>query len=225
MSDVFKPNAGNWIFYMREELSILNAFAIGTEKHILDSKENFKGSIEEEVIEIDKEEGIMQVVYHKDGLDDVTFHLESIFLSHFPNMHRQSVLITLYSFLENSLLVLCNRYKKELELKINLSDINGKGIGKYKKYLVKVVGLDLSEINAVWQHITNIQKIRNVIVHDRGYIKADNEEALNNVRQTPKFELVANKIEVLDGALLSVLDVFSEYFEGVNQAVIKFNGK
>ena len=221
MSLNFEPNTSNWIHFVKDEIDILRAFAIGIEKTIEESKEKFSSSVQEEVINVDTP-GETTVNY-LDGLDDMTYHLPTIFLQHFPNIHRRSALITFYSFLEDSLYSLCSRFKNELDPKISLNDLKGDGVKKYKTYLEKVVGLDLTEFNSVWGKITNIQKIRNVIVHEGGYVKEDNEAVMNCIKYTPNVLLISQSIVLENEFLQYVLDILKKYFECVDKAIISFS--
>lgn len=67
------------------------------------------------------------VTLHK-GLDSDTWSLEMVFEDYFPSLQRRSAVITLYSFFENELDKLCRRVKSHQKLKLDLSDLNDKGI-------------------------------------------------------------------------------------------------
>ena len=60
---------------------------------------------------------------------------------HFPNLQRQSALVTLFSFVEYELDGLCELFQKELGSRVELSDLKGSGIDRAILYLERVAGL------------------------------------------------------------------------------------
>ena len=77
-----------------------------------------------------------------------------------------SLLVSLYSFLEKSMYELCRVAQDGSPVK--LKDFGGDGINKYKKYLSKVAGIDFTSLNKEWTYCTKINQFRNIIVHRLG---------------------------------------------------------
>jgi hypothetical protein len=88
----------------------------------------------------------------------------------YREMLLHSTFITSFSIFESLFIEICNQIQKRIASKIVLSDLNDKGIERCKKYIVKVVGIDLSEYNTLWNDIAKFNKIRNLIVHNAAKI-------------------------------------------------------
>src|SRR5687768_9028723 len=67
-------------------------------------------------------------------------------LDHTRTLYYSSIFISISSFLERKMLQLCRLAEQGQIVKTN--DIAGKGIFKFHKYLTKVLGLDLTAIEA-----------------------------------------------------------------------------
>ena len=88
----------------------------------------------------------------------------------YREMLMHSTFITSFSIFESLFVEICNLIQKEITSKIVLNDLNGKGIERCKNYITKVVGIDLSEQNTLWNDISKFNKIRNLIVHNSANI-------------------------------------------------------
>ncbi len=98
-----------------------------------------------------------------------------IFAEYYPNILRKSFITTCYSYLEKELFEICKIQKNLKSLPLDVTDLNGRGIKQAKTYLNKVAGIDFSD-NETWNEITNIGKIRNLIVHKDGILDALDKE-------------------------------------------------
>ena len=76
-------------------------------------------------------------------------------------LYRKSTLVSVYSFLENSMNTLCRHLHKRHAYSIGLSDLRGEGIVRAKNYLEKLAGIDFSAVNGEWSHLMSFNKIRN----------------------------------------------------------------
>ena len=102
---------------------------------------------------------------------------ESWALRHlYPTTIRYAVFIAIYSQFEFYLNETC----KELEPKhkIKLSDLKDRGLTRANTYLKKVAGIDAPFSQQSWQKLTDINCLRNWIVHANGMIEADNDLGL-----------------------------------------------
>lgn len=95
-----------------------------------------------------------------DSLRDIEF----IYL----RMHRYSAILASYSYLESSMLKICTDLEKRRNIAISVSDLQGDGIFRCKKYLNKMAGIDFEEINHQWSDLATLNKLRNCIVHADG---------------------------------------------------------
>lgn len=98
-------------------------------------------------------------------------------------LYYSSIIISLFSFLEQSMLKLCSISEVNQEIKI--SDISGKGIYKYKKFLEKVARIDFKPINNEWNEICKYNDLRNLFVHASNSLlyKSEDNRRINSIRK------------------------------------------
>ncbi|WP_282039655.1 hypothetical protein [Saccharicrinis aurantiacus] len=146
--------------------------------------------------------------YELGELSNVIFDSgESYVIERTYQLYYSSIIISLYSFLEQSMLNLCEVSNKEKDLKID--DISGKGIFRLKKYLEKVVQIDFTEINDEWNEITKYNHLRNLFVHSSNSIlnKTESKGRINSIKEIKHLKVVESD------------NYYSIYFE--NDAAIK----
>ncbi len=98
------------------------------------------------------------------------------------DMYRKSTLVSVYSFLENSMNGLCRLLSSRHNYPVMLNDLRNEGIVRAKDYLEKLAKIDFSAINGEWSHMKTLNKIRNCIVHSEGDIKSSkNSSQLENI--------------------------------------------
>lgn len=104
----------------------------------------------------------------------------------FPSILRSSLFITLYSFLENQLIFLCERLHRQHGYPIKLADLRGEGIVRAQSYLKKVVNIDFPDQTSSWDDIVSYNRIRSFIIHNGGQLdksnKAKKAESFINTR-------------------------------------------
>lgn len=163
-----------WNWYKLDvhfSLELLDAFVRRTESQIESGIEHFKQNKTLEFYAISEEHWIGQNIKHYDGLESMTWNLNDIFESHFPNLQRKSAFSTLYSFLENELEKLANKLKREIAHNVKLQDISGNGIFQSYRNMKLIVELDIANDAIEWQRINDINKLRNIIVHAEGRLQ------------------------------------------------------
>jgi hypothetical protein len=78
-------------------------------------------------------------------------------------IYYDSLIISIYSFVEKKMNYLC-RYLQENK-RIKLKDFSGEGIHKYRNYLEKVIELDFSKKEPVWDRLIKYGFLRNFLNH------------------------------------------------------------
>jgi hypothetical protein len=91
----------------------------------------------------------------------------------FPQYQRKACFLMIFSMLEDDLNQFCELIRIELDLKINLPDITGRGIERAKTYLSKVAEIEFPKQSAEWERIQRFRDLRNVLVHEAGYLDED----------------------------------------------------
>ncbi len=113
-----------------------------------------------------------------DYFSDDFYMIEEIHIG----LYRKSTLVSLYSFLENSLNKLCRNLCARHKYPVKLEDIKGEGIVRAKDYLEKLAKVDFSPLNGEWCNLLSLNRIRNCIVHCEGNIKSSNNTSkLKNI--------------------------------------------
>ncbi len=182
------------------ELDSFKDYIVHSSENILTTQVEFEKLFSSEESTDESQDDYWNHEYHK--LNDI-----------FPYFFRQSTFIGLYSFLENRLYSLCDNLQRIKGYKIKISDLNGKNyIEKSKKYLKLIVGLETDDMNALWNKITEYQKIRNCLVHSNGSIN-DNQPLYKIVAANSSLELDSNnKIQITsDDFLLSFISIIKDY--------------
>ena len=115
------------------------------------------------------------------GADDV---LREHFEHWLPKISTYSVIILLHSLVETQLHDYARRLRRERDLVLELRDIHGRGFEQAKTYITKVARLDIAT-DLGWHELSNLQEIRNIIVHRRG-LEGDSREQQEVVRRLLK---------------------------------------
>jgi hypothetical protein len=158
-------------------LSHFQTYANDMEKHLL-SKQSMVDREEDEDFfsnEDDDDDGISEGWTHFIG-DRHTF------LVQFPSILRSSLLISVYSFLENLLTKLCRELQEKMKLSVKYNSIAGKGIEKAKTYLIEVVGIEFPSNSIEWQLINDYKNIRNCFAHSEGVVKESDNKTRRSVK-------------------------------------------
>ena len=74
-------------------------------------------------------------------------------------------IMAIYSFLEQTLNQICKHHEKALTSNIKLSDLRGDGVERAYLFLTKIVGANKEELNILWSQVQDLNKIRNLVVH------------------------------------------------------------
>lgn len=215
----------NWFKYdVSFSMELIESFVEGIEKQAEESTNRYREQKETYVSEEKPEENHARVVKAHQGLDDETWDIENIFMEYFPSLQRRSALLTVYGYFEHELDKLCLLYQSEKLFRLNLSDLNGKGVERSINYLEKVAGIDASKKSKEWNHIKRIQKIRNVIAHQDGKLNDHQgnprKEVIDYINQ---MDSLSGDIEVIlhKGFLNHVVSTFNDYFRLLGKSIEK----
>lgn len=85
--------------------------------------------------------------------------------------YRNSLVVSLYSFLENSMTQLCRYLCKQHKYSIELSNRSIDGISSARTNLEKIAKVDFNILKSEWEDLIWLNKIRNCIVHAEGDVK------------------------------------------------------
>jgi len=105
-------------------------------------------------------------------------------------LYYSSIIISLYSFFEQSLVRLAEIPEKGTKIKID--DISGNGIVfTVKKYLEKVIEIDFTEMNDEWNEITKLNHLRNLFVHSSNSIlkMSESKKRINSLKEIKQLKI------------------------------------
>jgi len=113
-----------------------------------------------------------------------------VYAEHFENYDRQfiailmnSAFISAYTLFEVIFEKICNFAESRYKLRLSASELSGNGIiGKSKKYIEKVAGVNLDAVGEYWKQIDTCRKLRNSIIHEQGVVKSTNNFLTQHVR-------------------------------------------
>lgn len=97
----------------------------------------------------------------------------------FPTFTFNSILVSQFSFFESRLKFLCDLYHRHQFSNVRLSDLNGSEMERGKKYVTLVASINFEDFLEMWERISNIQKLRNAIIHNSS--KIPNERQNENI--------------------------------------------
>jgi hypothetical protein len=101
----------------------------------------------------------------------------------FVGILMNSTFTSAYTLFEVIFDKICEFAEKRYRLKLSAADLSGNEIiGKSKKYIERVAGVDLSSIDKYWIELTTYRKVRNCITHSMGVIKSSDTFLTDYVR-------------------------------------------
>jgi len=197
-------------FDVAQNLSKINAYYDRVENFFDDEKIRIENEFEENASKIK----LLSLQDKQELIGNFGLELFST-QSDFPSLLRSSAIITIYNLIEQYLDETCHHLESIGISKIQLKDINGKGIERAKTYLTKVVGIEFKTFNNQWCFIKNLNLIRNHIVHNGSILPEDKSHKLSKFVEShhelsgkPGEELIVNK-----GFIHYSIDQLSTFFE------------
>ena len=128
---------------------------------------------------------------------------------------RYGLLMTIYIYLESSLMEICSLVGSVNSITLQPKDVSGKGITRYKKYLTKVVGLNLSDQNILWEKLTNLNLVRNVIAHSNGKLPEEISHIHQVVSKEGGLKDIYGSIHITKDYLESCIKNISSYLREI----------
>lgn len=167
---------------------------------------------------------------HEDIVDSYSWDLH-LNQQKYPDIHRSSLIITVFNFFENHLNSLCEILTESVESEVRLKDLNGKGITRAFAYLTKVARLNLGTLGAERPFIVSVNSIRNIIVHNGGLLPENpNDKIYKFIEKeigisgrpecsvTIQYDFISRFIHVL-------IDFFDKLDDEIQAHIRRFNAK
>jgi len=91
-----------------------------------------------------------------------------LFAEPYPNLLHSSILILAVTIIEQETRGYARALKTALSLDLALNDLSGSWLERFKKYAVRLAGMDFGLSELQWQDTQDIVEIRNCVVHTGG---------------------------------------------------------
>jgi hypothetical protein len=153
------------------------------------------------------------------------FALE-MFTESFSSILYDSVLISVWVFMEGELKGYCRAMQRAMDISLNYSDLTGSAIEKFKNYIMKIVKLDLRLTEEIWEDLKAINEIRNCLVHADGIVK--NKKLVDNFIKRHKLKglLCGNSIVIDKNNLIEIIMLCRLFIEHIYRVALeKFPGQ
>ncbi|RRW54966.1 hypothetical protein [Pseudomonas moraviensis] len=115
---------------------------------------------------------------HDDIIDSYAWDLH-LNQSKYPDLHRESLLITIFNFLEHQLSSLCKILYESIGSDLKLNEVYGQGVERALLFLTKVAKINLSSFGSELPEIKGVNLVRNTIVHSGGLLPEDPSSKVN----------------------------------------------
>lgn len=141
-------------------------------------------------------------------------HLERMFEEDLVPTMRYSFVVFLHTAFETRLRVFCRIQQKEQNIQIGLSDLQGSPIAQAKKFLTKLVGLNVGKYGE-WDDLCVFQDVRDCIVHCYGYMNPERHGKLMKRLSTMKDAEITreNRLAVSPEFCKRHLSVIQKFFK------------
>jgi hypothetical protein len=138
----------------------------------------------------------------------------------FPQYQRKACFLMIFAMLEDDLNQFCESIRLQLDLKLNLSDIAGRGIERAKIYLLKVVEIRFPSQSVEWEKIQHYRDLRNILIHEAGYLDEEKAQHLRIKEFSEQKDSglsverhARNRINLEPEFLPRVLDTLENFYE------------
>lgn len=166
----FKP----WVYqnHLNHPISVESVqYRISTLRSLFEQIEISQNTHRDLMIELDEQQQELTKNDESDDNYNYSFNDELIDLEfNFYRVNRVSFVLSLYSYLENTLNRFCHQKQRQHDLPISVLDLYGNGITRCKTYLEKfnLVNFSDSVCNGAWSNLNNLNKLRNSLAHAEG---------------------------------------------------------
>jgi len=141
----------------------------------------------------------------------------------YPSLHRESLIITIFNFLEHELNSLCEKLYESTDSSLKLRDINGKGVERAQLFLTKVAKIDFSAFGSELSVIKGVNLVRNLIVHNGGLLSGNSDAKVNKFVSSSEHLFGSERHCIIIGAdfIGFFIEVLLSFFERLGEEVQK----
>ncbi len=142
-------------FHVELEIEQLSTYLKILSSSIDQIAEEFRNAIEEEASKLEAQEQEEFFEFHHDEYIELSKDI--------PRLLYSSFVVSWYSFVERSLLNVCNDFNFKISITVSDEEFLGRGIRRARNLLIKSVEYEID--NSHWAELSKIGKIRNTLVH------------------------------------------------------------
>jgi hypothetical protein len=151
---------------------------------------------------------------------DVTAQSVSNLESDFVVICTSNTFVGIYTILEHQLFRICEVRQKEMGFKVSVGDVRGSGIDACRTYLEKVCGIDVPKEPTEWKTIKRLQRLRNVLAHERGRLQESDKDLREYIEKSTTARIGHDNQIVLDYQFcLEVIDTVEQFMDRVTDAI------
>jgi len=149
----------------------------------------------------------------------------------FPNIHRSSIVISIHSYLEDKLNQLVVIFEESVpncqEYKVFKRKYKGSTIACAKDYIEKVGELDLASLEGCWEQIKKVNRLRNQLVHEAGFLPSLSGDELNVYVTANEFlsGRPNTKVSIQPSFVDSYIEFIITFFDDLDGKITKFMQK
>ena len=125
--------------------------------------------------------------------------IENDYEEEIPKMFTYAFIPLLHSLVETRLIALARDFQRKNNFPIDVNDLDGPPIKRSKKYLKKVADIEIGR-EPNWATLTDLQTLRNIVVHRGGGIGLDDEQKkrVKQLSEKYKREIQIKESKILD---------------------------
>jgi len=129
----------------------------------------------------------------------------------FSHFIKPDMLSNIDSLVEFWLTKICEHHKHKRKLKLSYKDIKGRNqLNSFHKYLTLYAEINLDEVRESYQQFTILRKVRNIFIHNGGYVPIDLEHKYKSI---PKITFSFQLIKVEDEFIWHTLEHARKYLK------------
>lgn len=198
----------------------LKSLNLNQEKSLSESKVVLDKNIEDfrKGLELLSEHEQESYIYQK-------YYLDEVIINELQIIQRYSSILSIFSFYESRLKMICELIETEFEFKVKIKHLNNYegDLNKYWNYLSKVFEIKTDSIENLFKPINVHKKIRNAIAHHNGKTneKIAPQEGLTLNKIGDKFQIVIDENIYINNLLQNIeifirellIEIDKRYFE------------
>lgn len=174
-------------------------YRISTLRSVFEQIEASQNTHRDLMIELDKQQQELTKNDESDENYDYSFNDELIGLEfNFYRVNRVSSVLSLYSYLENTLNRFCHQKQTQHDLPISVLDLSGNGIIRCRFYLEKFDLVNFSDpvCNGAWSNLINLNKLRNALAHAEGDLENSRHLDIKKVKKIKGLTLFGTTVMI-----------------------------